>query len=107
MYCPNCNVLIKGEHCPVCGNQNLREPRADDYCFLTEKELIWACVLEDILKQNDISYVTRNVLGAGLTTKVGSAQERIRFYVTFIHYAAAHNLEQDYFSANMDIMQLE
>ena len=107
MYCPNCNVLIKGEHCPVCGNQNLREPRADDYCFLTEKELIWACVLEDILKQNDISYVTRNVLGAGLTTKVGSAQERARFYVPFIHYAAAHNLEQDYFSANMDIVQLE
>lgn len=107
MYCPNCKVLVNAAKCPVCGNRNIREPIADDYCFLVEKELIWAGVLEDILKQNNISYVTRNVLGAGLTTRVGSAQERTRFYVPFMHYAAAHNLEQDYFSANMDIVDLE
>lgn len=107
MYCPNCNVLVNSNQCRICGNRNIREPIASDYCFLVEKEMIWAGVLEDILKQNNISYVTQNVLGAGLTTKVGSAQERIRFYVPFIHYATAHNLEQDYFSANMDIVDLE
>ena len=107
MYCLNCSVLVNSTKCPICGNRNIREPATNDYCFLVEKELIWAGVLEDILKQNDIPYVTRNVLGAGLTTRVGSAQERTRFYVPFIHYAAAHNLEQDYFSANMDIVELE
>lgn len=107
MYCPNCNVLLSGNHCPVCGNKNLREPCANDYCFLTEKELIWAGALEDILKQNDIPYVTRNVLGAGLAAKMGPAQERTRFYVPFIHHTSALVLEQEFFSANMDGLEFE
>ena len=50
MYCPNCYLLVSGKKCPVCGSRNLREPVSEDYCFLVEKELIWAAALEDFLK---------------------------------------------------------
>lgn len=49
MYCPNCYLLVNDKKCPVCGSKNLREPVSDDYCFLVEKELIWASALEDLL----------------------------------------------------------
>lgn len=107
MYCPNCNVLMKSTHCPICGSKDIREPHADDYCFLAEKELIWAGALADILKQNEIPYVTRNVLGAGLAARVGPAQERTRFYVPFADHATAQALEQEFFNADVGDMDFE
>lgn len=107
MYCPNCNVLVTGTSCPICGNRNIREPMAKDYCFLVEKELIWAGALEDILSQNGIPFTTQNVLGAGLAAKMGPALERTRFYVPFSHYEAARELEQEFFSAEMDGVELD
>lgn len=107
MYCPNCNVLTNDSRCTVCGSKSVREPRADDYCFLTEKELIWAGALEDILNQNDIPYVTKNVLGAGLAAKMGPALERTRFYVPYAHFQTAQELEQEFFSADMERLEFD
>jgi len=107
MYCPNCHILISGPHCSICGNKKLREPVAKDYCFLAEKELIWAGALEDILSQNGIPFTTQNVLGAGLAAKMGPALERTRFYVPFSHYEAAHELEQEFFCADMEHMEFD
>ena len=107
MYCPNCNVLVNATKCPICGNRNIREPVANDYCFLVEKELIWAGALEDILSQNGIPFTTQNVLGAGLAAKMGPALERTRFYVPLSHYETAHELVQEFFSADMESVEFD
>ena len=52
MYCPHCHILTVNTRCPICLTKDVREPREDDYCFLTEKEKLWAPTLEDILRQN-------------------------------------------------------
>lgn len=102
MYCPNCNRLTKNKKCPICGSRDLREPIPTDYCFLTDKELIWATALEDLLKDNDIPYVTKNTLGAGLAAKIGPALERKQFFVPYSHYSTAKALEEDFFSGEFE-----
>lgn len=98
MYCSNCYLLVTGKKCPVCGSRNLRKPASEDYCFLVEKELIWAVALEDLLKDNGIPFVTRNALGAGLAAKISPAMERKRFFVPYDHWSTAKALEDDFFS---------
>ena len=100
MYCPNCNILTNEEKCPVCKGAYLRDPDPEDYCFLVEKELIWASSLEDLLKDNGIPCVTRNVLGAGLAAKIGSAMERKRFFVPYSHYSTAKELAEEFFTSD-------
>lgn len=99
MYCPNCNVLVNGSRCPICSSKNIREPQPDDYCYLIEKDQIWAGALSDILTQNSIPFITKNVLGAGLAAKMGPALERTRFYVPHSHHESAKNIEREFFSA--------
>lgn len=100
MYCPNCNLLVNSTKCPVCGSKQIREPLSDDYCYLVEKELIWAEALSDLLSQNDIPFLTKNVLGAGLAAKLGSGVERTRFYVPYAYYKNALALEEEFFCAD-------
>lgn len=100
MYCTHCNLIVNISKCPVCGNKNLREPEADDYCYLTEKETIWAGAMSDILTENGIPFITKNLLGAGLAAKMGPALERTKFYVPYSHYTVAQELERQYFSAD-------
>lgn len=98
--CPDCRILVRGERCPSCGRRWLEEPQAEDYCYLTERDTLWAGVLEDCLKRNGIQCVTHGVLGAGLTTKIGSAMEQVRFFVRYGDYERAKALETELFSAN-------
>lgn len=99
LYCPHCGSLSDTRPCPVCGHSEMRRPRSDDFCFLAEKELPWAGMLSDVLDQNRIPCVTRNVLGAGLSAKLGTAMERVRFYVPYGQYPAAREWEQSLFAA--------
>lgn len=101
MYCTNCNVVFQGRCCPVCGNQDVRLLKDDDYCYLTDKEAIWARTLSDIFTEHGIPFLTKNVLGAGLTAKLGSAMERVRFYVPWSCYQEATDLEKQFFSGEM------
>lgn len=105
--CPSCHMLVRGERCPVCDNRWLEEPRAQDYCLLTERELLWAGMLEDCLKRNGIPYLTRNIMGAGLTSKMGSAMELVRFFVRYGDYEQARALDEALFSENAIIMEEE
>ena len=50
------------------------------YELLVEKEAMWAELLEQVLKDNDIQSVAVPVYGAGLTLKTG-VQERFKIYV--------------------------
>ena len=101
-YCERCNLLINRETCPNCGSRQLRVPLVGDYCFLTEKELIWSAAMEELLRDNNIPFVTRNALGAGLTVKLGAMQERVRFYVPFLKLKKARELEQEFFSEKFE-----
>jgi len=99
MYCPNCNILTGQSQCPVCGSKNVREPLPDDYCLFGEKDPVWTEAFSEILTQHNISFVTKNLLGAGLAAKMGPALERVRFYVPYSQYQTAKQLENAFFSA--------
>ena len=101
-YCEHCGLLTHDRVCPGCGNRNLRVPLAGDYCFLTEKELLWSNVMEELLRDNDIPCITKNTLGAGLTSKIGTMQESIRFYVPYLKLKPARELEEQFFSAEFE-----
>lgn len=101
MFCPHCNLIVKASQCPVCGSKNIREPQQGDYCYLTEKDTIWSGALSDILSQNEIPFVTKNMLGAGLAAKIGPALERARFYVPYSHYQLAQDLDKEFFSSDL------
>lgn len=96
--CPSCRLIVRGPRCPDCGSRWLEEPKDSDYCFLTERELLWAGMLEDCLKRNGIAYLTRNTMGAGLTSKIGAMMEMTRFYVPFGDFDRAKSLEEELFS---------
>ena len=99
MYCERCGIIFEENRCPACGSQNVRPPRPDDLCFLTEREAIWAEMLEDVLKQNNIPCLTKNVLGAGLALKVGPMSERVRFYIPYSRLQNAKAIVDELFSA--------
>lgn len=100
-YCPNCHVLVQGSRCPVCDKKWLEPPKGEDYCFLTEKEIVWAGVLEDCLRQNGIPYLTQNVMGAGLTAKMGSVMESVKFFVRYAFFEKAKLLDEELFSTGI------
>ena len=83
MYCEKCRRIIETDRCPVCKRSKVREPGPDDLCLLTEQDYLFSGMLEDVLKQNGIPFLKKEVLGAGLAIKVGPMLERSRFYVPF------------------------
>ncbi|MBP5665287.1 MAG: hypothetical protein J6X87_03315 [Clostridia bacterium] len=66
---------------------------------MTEQNVIWSGLLADVLKQNGIEFVERNVLGAGLAFKTGMMSERVRFYVFFSRLGDAETIVEGLFSA--------
>ena len=56
-------------------------------------------ILEDVLKQNNIPYLRKDVMGAGMAIKVGPMLERSRFYVPFEQLRCAAALTENLFSA--------
>lgn len=101
MYCEHCNRLIETstEKCPSCGNRSLRQPNAEDYCFLMEQEPMWGEMLADVLKQNGIAFVIQKELGGGLADRVGPILERYYLYVKFGQLDEARNLAAELFPA--------
>ena len=99
MYCEKCNRIMEGDRCPVCKSRKIREPEANDPCYLTEQDYISSGILEDMLKQNDIPYLKKDVMGAGMAIKVGPMLERSRFYVPYEHLSNAQAILEYLFSA--------
>ena len=99
MYCEKSNRIIEADRCPVCNSRKIREPEAKDPCYLTEQDYISSGILEDILKQNNIPYLKKDVMGAGMAIKIGPMLERSRFYVPFEHLSSATAMMEDLFSA--------
>ncbi|WP_298031898.1 hypothetical protein [uncultured Dysosmobacter sp.] len=68
-----------------------------DYEFLAEKEAMWAEMLMQVLKKNDIPYTAIPVYGVGLVMKAGM-QERLKIYVPSGEKARAEELLEELFS---------
>ena len=99
MYCERCNRLVYREKCPGCGRKDLRQPTGEDFCFLTEPEHLWTQALRDILTDNGIEFLERNVYGAGQVKRTGIPQ-RVRFFVRYRDYAQAKELNEAFFNAS-------
>ena len=98
MYCEKCKRIIDAEdRCPACGSRHVRELRQDDLCFLTERDYVSTGILEDVLKQNGVPYLLKNVMGAGLAIKVGPMLDRGRFYVSQDRLQEAEGIVADLF----------
>ena len=97
MYCEKCKHLFEGERCPNCKKGLVREVRNDDPCFLAEKGQPWGGMLADVLRQNNIPFLTDGRMGAGLATQVGSLLESRRFYVRFDDLNRANALVDELF----------
>ena len=98
MYCEKCKRIIDGERCPACKSRKVREPQADDLCLLTEQDYISSGILEDVLKQNNIPFLKKEVMGAGLAIKVGPMLDRSRFYVMYDILDKARPIVDDLFA---------
>ena len=83
MYCEKCKHLFEGDHCPNCRKSYVRPVQPEDPCFLVEKGAPWNGMLTDVLRQNDIPFLTDGRMGAGLATYAGPRLESSRFFVRF------------------------
>ena len=72
--------------------------RPDDICFLTEQDYVSSGMLEDVLQQNEIRFLKKDVMGAGVAIKVGPMLERSRFYVPFEQLEDAMSVVEDLFA---------
>ena len=93
-----CCRIIEGDRCPVCKSRKVREPEPKDLCLLTEQDYISSGILEDVLKQNGIPFLKKEVMGAGLAIKVGPMLDRSRFYVSFDRLREAEAVTEDLFA---------
>lgn len=83
-YCESCRLAAEGEVCPVCGDDLLRPVHGKDYCFLAEKEEMWAKMLQELLRNNHIPAALLPTLGAVVSLKSG---QMVRYQV-FVPYAS-------------------
>ncbi len=101
-YCGKCKAAFEGAPCPICGNKKIRPARADDLCFLAEKEQIWGEMLSDVLRQNDIPFLRNGTKGAGFALTAGPGIERYRFYVSFCDLRRARGVVEQLFGDDYD-----
>ena len=99
MYCEKCCRIIDAAVCPACKSKKVREAGPRDPCYLTELDYVSSGILEDVLKQEGIPYLVKNVMGAGMAIKVGPMLDRSRFYVPFERLGDAEAVAEDLFAA--------
>ena len=100
MYCEKCKHLVDSDHCPNCRRSRVREVQPEDPCFLTEKGSPWSGMLEDVLRQNEIPFLTDGRMGAGLAVGAGTMLESKRFYVRWDDYERASEIVDELFGEN-------
>ncbi|HPY63295.1 MAG TPA: hypothetical protein PL100_01785 [Bacillota bacterium] len=83
LYCESCQLVFEGDRCPACGCKRVREPLPNDPCFLCEKQLMWAEMLAEALKNNAIPVILKKRMGMGMALSVGPMAEHCKIYVPF------------------------
>ena len=95
MYCEKCKRMVEAACCPHCGSRKVRMPEAGDLVLLAEEDYITTGILEDLLRQEGIPYLKKDVMGAGMAIKVGPMLERSRFYVAYEQLPAARAVMEE------------
>lgn len=72
-----------------------------DFELLTEKEAMWAEMLQQVLKDNGVPCVAVPVFGAGMTLRAG-VQERLKIFVPSEDKLKAEELLEELFSGEGD-----
>ena len=73
-----------------------------DYELLTEKEAMWAEMLEQVLKDNGVDCVAVPVYGAAMALKAG-VQERYKIFVPHGQKPQAEEIMDALFSADAEL----
>ena len=102
MYCEKCKRIFEEEKSPVCMHSQVRNPEPGDLCFLTEQDYVSSGILEDVLKQDGIPYLRKDVMGAGMAIKVGPMLDRGRFYVMYEKLTDARVVVDELFTGIRD-----
>ena len=102
MYCEKCKRIVETNICPACGSKKIREPETGDLCVLTEQDYVSSGILEDVLKQDGIPYLRKDVMGAGMAIKVGPMLDRGRFYVMYEKLTDARVVVDELFTGIRD-----
>ena len=71
------------------------------FVILTEKEVMWAEMLMEVLKDNDIFCTAVPVVGAGFSMRTGTP-ERLKVYVPEEKLGEAEELLEELFPADAD-----
>lgn len=100
MFCEKCNIIFEANYCPICGSKNVRKPVPDDLCFLTEKEMPWSGMIEDVLHQNKVPVLSKSTIGAGMAVRTGSMFEKYRIYVRYEDLQKAIEIVKQLFSSD-------
>lgn len=78
----------------------------NEFIFLAEKEDMWAQMLMEVLKDNDIPCVSMSVYGAGFTNKTG-IKDHLKIYVPAEKQQQAQQLLEELFSENAIVDEFE
>jgi len=78
--------------CGHCGSNKLREPKENDPVYLITKNIVWSGGIEDILTENNIPYLKKGLLGAGVASRTGYGMEDYKYFVPFGAYKKSKEL---------------
>lgn len=84
-YCPHCHISYKAEVCPQCGSRG-RLSTAEDLIFYMDSDYLLTPRIEDFLEAQNIPYIKKGELGAGLTTRLGFSFEHNYFFIPLKAY---------------------
>lgn len=96
-YCEKCYRVFENEKCPNCNTKHVRKVLENDYCYLVEKDTLWAEMLKEILDKKNIPYIVSATYGAGLSIKMGIYSEKYNFYVPYIYLDKARQIIETMF----------
>lgn len=105
LYCEKCHTLSKEIICSKCGNNELREPNAEDFCFLVcvndylGKMFIQSCKNEGI-------ELTYKPVGNGVRSYWALSLGNYELYVQYAHYNKAISI-YDFFTQNYSTNKLQ
>ncbi len=95
-YCDRCHAAVSGEFCPGCGRGALPDVKPEDYCFVTERDEMWAKMFLEILQDQKIPCTAVPTCGAVMAMKAGKT-ERLKLYVPYAKWEQARELLRETF----------
>ena len=91
LYCEKCKVLSDEQCCGTCGNENLRNAKNEDFCFLVACEEFFGEMFVDALKNEGINCAAVP-FGNGVRSQLGLTLGNYQLFVPYAHYEKAQDI---------------